>query len=360
MRIEVLHPRQLDAQQLAEWRSMQRESLSLASPFLSPEFTLAVGRRSDRAHVAVLHDGDERVGYFPFERSRFGIGRPIGAGVSDYQGVVHRPGAKWDPIHLLRACGLAVLEFDHLAEGQTPFAPYVRRYEASPVSDLSGGYAVYVERLREQSKSVRSLLKQERRLRRDFGDVRFDWSSGSEETLRVLLDWKSAQYRRTGRVDRFAKRWIAELVRELMHTDTASFAGVLSALWVGPEPVALHLGLRSDRVLAFWFPAYNPKFEKYSPGMILRLRMAEAAAERQIERVDFGKGQFEHKERLKTGDLRVAEAQMRVRTPLAVAYQAHREPLRRAERFVLDRPKLRVAARKTLVGVGRVRSRSAV
>ena len=47
---------------------MQARSESLANPFLSPEFTIAVGRVRPAARVAVLTEGPDTTGFFPFER----------------------------------------------------------------------------------------------------------------------------------------------------------------------------------------------------------------------------------------------------------------------------------------------------
>jgi hypothetical protein len=107
MKIDVIRPCELDDRDLALWRQMQRATPALANPFLCPEFTVAVGRVKEGARVAVVREGGEVAAIFPFERRRLGIGMPIGAGVSDAQGVVHRLGFEWDPAELLRDCGLS-------------------------------------------------------------------------------------------------------------------------------------------------------------------------------------------------------------------------------------------------------------
>src|SRR5581483_3377363 len=91
----------LSAADVTAWRTMQRESPGLANPFLSPEFAQAVAAVKPEARVAVLTEGREPVGYFPFERGPFGFGRPIGDGVSDCQGVIHCPGVVWSVDELM-------------------------------------------------------------------------------------------------------------------------------------------------------------------------------------------------------------------------------------------------------------------
>jgi CelD/BcsL family acetyltransferase involved in cellulose biosynthesis len=358
VRIEVVLPEELSDEDVAAWRSMQSASPALASPFLSPEFTQAIGRVRPRARVAVLRQGEETVAYFPFERGALGFGRSIGAGVSNCQGIIHRPGFAFKPVELLRECGLAVWEFDHLAPDQTAFAEYASRCEPSPFIDLSSGFASYLDSLNSQSrKTARALAAKERKLAREVGAVQIEFESDSDEALKLLIDWKSGQYRATGQRDAFTQGWRVDLLRDIAATRAPGFGGVLSVLWAGDEVVAVHLGLRSDSVMAGWFPAYDRRFAKYSPGMILALRMAEAAASHGITHLDMGKGQGEHKEHLKSAELVVREGRIRRRTPLGLVHHLRRAPLKRAEYFVLDHPALRARARRALRSAGALRVR---
>src|SRR5689334_16151983 len=151
MRIAVVRPDELGTDDLAVWRRFQRETPSLANPFLAPEFTVAAGRVRPQTLVAVLSDGTETVGFFPFERGPLGVGLPVAPGLNDCHGLVHAPGAAWDAKQLLRECKLAVWEFDHLVEGQVPFERYGRARFTSPYMDLSGGFAAYSARVERRA-----------------------------------------------------------------------------------------------------------------------------------------------------------------------------------------------------------------
>ena len=122
---------------------MQRKTESLVNPFLCPEFTVAVDSFRPDARVAVLADGREIIGFFPFQRRRFGVGLPIGAGLNDCQGLIHAPEVDWDPRELLRACKVSVWQFDHLVNGQLPFERYAVTVASSPVIDLTKGFTAY-------------------------------------------------------------------------------------------------------------------------------------------------------------------------------------------------------------------------
>ncbi|MFE6042163.1 GNAT family N-acetyltransferase [Streptomyces sp. NPDC056452] len=358
-RIRVVRPGDLGVGDIETWRELRAKSGAPAHPFMEPEFTLAVGRVRPRARVAVISDEAQgAAGYFPFERGRFGgHGRAIGFGVSDLQGAVLRPGLPLDARTLLRACGISAWEFDNLEAGQELFEADAARSYPSYVIDVGDGYESYETELCARSpKFLRTTLAKERKLGRQAGEVRFVLDERDPAVLRTLMGWKSAQYRRTGRRDRFAKKWIRDLVEFLFHTRAPGCSGLLSVLYAGDKPVAAHFGLRSRTVLSCWFPAYDPEFAKFSPGLILHLRMARAAADDGIGMLDMGRGAAEYKDALKTGELTVHEGAS-VRPGAGAALQwLGREPSRRAHSFVRKRPRLAGAAQRGLERAGRLRN----
>jgi CelD/BcsL family acetyltransferase involved in cellulose biosynthesis len=319
MEITVVHPGELGRAELDSWRCFQRTQPTLANPFLSPEFTLAVGRLRRKARVAVLCDGPQTAGFFPFERRPFGVGVPIAGGISGCQGLVHSPDLEWDPQQLLRACGLVVWKFDHLLDGQKPFERYHRQRSPSPIMDLSDGYDAFLARQHRKSSrptstplrmSLKELASKERRLARDVGDLRFVFDSSDPQALRTLMAWKTAQYQRTGATDMFARRWVVELLEEVWETRTDHFAGLLSELYAGDELVAVQFGLRCGPVLAGWHLTYNTALPRYSPGLVQILHLARAAAASGIHRIDMGRGAAEYKAMFSSQDLFVAEGEV--------------------------------------------------
>jgi CelD/BcsL family acetyltransferase involved in cellulose biosynthesis len=356
MKLSVVCPEELGAVELARWRDLQRCEASLRNPFLCPEFTLGVGRVRDDARVAVLEDGQRVVGFFPYERRAFGVGKPIGAGLSDCQGLLHDVGLEWDPLALLRSCGLAVWEFDHLVSSQAPFTPYHVSLEPSPIMDLSDGYAAYLEERRRASKAFKGLSRRARQLEREVGDVRFEFDDRDHGGLGLLMAWKSAQYRATSRMDRFARPWIVRLVEDIFETRAKGFSGLLSVLYAGGRPIAGHFGMRSDAILSTWFPSYDVSFSKYSPGLLLHLSMAEEAAAAGLQHIDLGKGFKRYKELLKSRDLTVAEGWVERPSSVAALRRLQRTPTRFATKLVLDHPARRERADRALKRLGRIRS----
>ncbi len=362
MDICLYRPGELTTADRTAWSDLQSRAWDsgyqgLANPFLAPEFATAVARQRRGVRVAVIRERGEPVAFFPFQRGALGVGRAVGLGLSDCQGMVHRPGFRFDARELLRACGLAVWEFDHLVDGQPPFEGGATGSFPSPVMDVAAGYPAYLEQLRERApKFTRTTLAKERRLGRDVGEVSYVHDERDPAALRTLMAWKSAQYRRTGRSDRFARPWIVRLVEQLLHTRGDSFAGLLSVLYAGGRPIAAHFGLRSQRVLSCWFPAYDTAFSKYSPGLVLHLRMAEGAAADGMSYLDLGRGEKDYKESLKTRELLVHEGWVTRRHPVAAGHLARRAPARALRNTVSAHERLRRPADRLLREWGRLRS----
>ncbi|MEU0115925.1 GNAT family N-acetyltransferase [Streptomyces bobili] len=365
----MLKPEELGEGERERWRALRAASTAARNPFMEPEFTDAVGRVRPRTRVAVVYEGREPVGFLPHERGRLGQGHALAYGVSDAQGAVLGPGLGSGPGRgvgsglgldaddVLRACSLSSFAFDNLEAEQNLFVPHAAAEYASYVIDVEKGYETYESVLRAQSpKFLKTTLAKERRLGRQVGDLRFVFDERDPAALRTLMAWKSAQYRRTGRRDRFAQDWITRLVSLLAsRTRGQDCSGTLSVLYAGGRPIAAHFGLRSTSVLACWFPAYDPEFAKYSPGLVLHLRMAEAAAAEGIGLLDLGRGAAEYKDSLKTGEVPVYEGAWTRPGAGAALYWLSREPSRRAHHFVRSRPRLAATAARTLKGVGRLR-----
>ncbi|MGW1779016.1 GNAT family N-acetyltransferase [Streptomyces sp. NPDC002143] len=352
----MLRPQDLGEGERERWRALRAASTLPRNPFMEPEFTDAVGLVRPRARVAVVYEGREPVGFLPHERGRLGQGQALAYGVSDAQGAVLAPGLGLNAAELMRACSLTSFAFDNLEAEQGLFLPHAAEEYAAYVIDVEKGYETYESVLRAQSpKFLKTTLAKERKLGRQVGELRFVFDEREPAALRTLMGWKSAQYRRTGRRDRFAQEWITRLVDALAETRAPDCSGTLSVLYAGERPIAAHFGLRSSTVLACWFPSYDPELAKFSPGLVLHLRMAESAAAEGIGLLDLGRGAAEYKDSLKTGEIPVFEGAWTRPGVGAALYWLSREPSRRAHHFVRNRPRLAATAARTLKGAGRLR-----
>lgn len=322
MRIAVASAGELQREDLDCWRRIQSSDRVLGSPFLSPEFALAATAEGRDVRVAVMEDGGEVVGFFPHERGRLGIGGPAGGQLSHGHGVVASAGLEWSPTDLLRICGLVRWDFAHLVNPAGPFGPHCRLRLENPVIDLAGGYEGYVaERRREL---IVTTQRKARKIEREQGPLRFTVRSADTRDLDVLMQWKSAQYRAIGTLDRFGLDWAVRLVRRVHSTRTHGFEGILSTLHVRDRLIAAHMGIRLGAVWSYWFPAYDPAAGRFSPGLILLLRMAECARAVGVAEIQLGAGQEGYKWHLASRSLPIGEGRVEVRSPRLLVLKAAR------------------------------------
>ncbi len=355
--VSICTPEELGPDECARWREFQHGDRRLSSPFLGPEFATVMGRHCPDVRVAVLHDGPDVVGFFPYHRKRWGIGRALAYGLANAQGIVTAPGLQFDPRELFSRCGLAAWEFDNLLAHQAgAFMPRRVTEEPAPFIDLSTDYEAWLRSKRAAGSAVKPALRKHRKLAREVGEVTFDFDVTRREVIDLLIRWKSQQYRRTGWADIFSRPWVRAVVEELTHLRTADFAGTVSVLTVAGQPAAIQQSLRANGVLACWFPAYDTALAPYSPGVACMLELVRAAARHGLTEIDLAKGDAEYKQMLKDGDRRVTCGWAERPSPVALVRRLQQDPRRRLTEFVLARPPLRRAARRTLRQVGRARA----
>ena len=307
-KIITLPADQLTPAHIEAWARLQRADPAVDSPYFRPEFTQAVAAVRNDVRVAVLEEDGEPAGFFPFQRGRWGIGRPVGGPMSDFQGIIVRPGLAWSADEVVRGCRLRAWDFNHLVAAQEPFRRFHRVQAESPFMDLSAGFEAYQEeRQRAGSTQLRDTLRKARKLEREAGPLRFEMHTTDPRAFATLVEWKSAQYHRTKAVNVFSFGWTLRLLERILAERAEAFCGLLSVLYAGERLAAVHLSMHSYAVLHSWFPAYDVAFAKHSPGLILLAEMARAAPALGIRRIDLGKGEAEYKTSFRSGTIPLAE-----------------------------------------------------
>jgi CelD/BcsL family acetyltransferase involved in cellulose biosynthesis len=305
--IRVLPASQFSVDQWADWEKIQAGVPGLDSAFFHPELTRLTSQVREDVEVAVIENGRTSVGFFPFQRGPRGIAQAVTGRLSEFHGVIVDPSAQWTPSELMRTCGLSSWHFDHLPVTQAHFQPYVWSQSGSPYMDLSRGYEAYRTEQRSKGSSLAQAERKSRKLAREVGPLRFEFHTDEAEVFSSLLEWKTAQHDRTGVLSVLHVEWVTALLGKLAQVQGNNFGGLLSSLYAGDELVAVHLGLYSRAALHIWFPAYDCHYERYSPGLILLLELARAAADRGFHRIDFGRGSERYKANFKSGDIPIAE-----------------------------------------------------
>ncbi len=312
---------QLTAQQVSDWSRLQQQNREFDSPYFRPEFTRAVASVRDDVEVAILERHGQSIGFLPYQRRSFNRGRPGGGRLSDFQGFIVQKEENWSAEDLLGGCGLRVWEFDHLLATQQPFLAGCAQTDQSPFIDVSQGFDKYRSDQRAAGKKeLINIGRKYRKMEREVGPLRFEAHTTDARVFDQLLNWKSTQYQQSQTTNVFSYDWTVELLKHILTEQNEAFSGMLSTLHVGDRLIAIHLGMRSNRVFHYWFPAYNVEFRRYSPGTMLLIEIAKAAEALGIERIDLGKGPESYKASLMSGSIAVAEGLID-RNPVARTYR---------------------------------------
>ncbi|WP_310726034.1 GNAT family N-acetyltransferase [Streptomyces sp. N2A] len=365
MDIEVLAAGALGGVRAERWARALSAPGRPAHPVLSPDFARAVGGVRPAARVAVL-ESDGRCGWLGFEERGHGVGEVIGKGFTDVGGLLCEPGLpRPDYRAVLAACGLAVWRFVQaepagppLGGAGTAVPPGVRPLGRvpSPLADLSEGYEAHRTAVRRRSPaSAKTLRKHENRLARGEVPVRYVFDERDPRLLGTMLRWKSAQYRASGWSDPLAAERGTELARVLAGLRTPTCTGALSVLYLGDEPAAMQLTLRSATVLTCCVTAFDHRYAAHSPGTVLLGRVIATAAELGVTTVDLGTGDSEYKQAFTTEERTLPQGLLWRPTLVAGGALLHDAAERTARDFITARPWLRSRVRGALRRYGTLR-----
>ena len=108
---------------IRRWEELQRADVRFHIPFARPEFTMAVAAVRTDVEIAVIEEAGEVVGFFPYLRTRWNHGKPVGSRMSDFQAVIVAREANWDMLELVRRCRLKSWSFHQLPADQPEFRP---------------------------------------------------------------------------------------------------------------------------------------------------------------------------------------------------------------------------------------------
>ncbi|MEO8493991.1 MAG: GNAT family N-acetyltransferase [Planctomycetota bacterium] len=307
-RTTILPAGSLDARLVDRWNHLQRGNPALDSPLFSSSFTRAVAAERSGVEVAVIESDQTIVGFLPYCRHRGRIAAPVAGSFTGFQGLIALPDTSLDIRRVLRDGRLSAWPFDHLVTESDCLRPYHWAYSESPFMDLSQGFEGYRETCRETGgKEMAEVLRKARKLDRETGPVRLDLETTNSGVFDTLIGWKRQQLRSRRVADCFRPAWVLPLLNRILHTRGETFSSMLSALYVGDELAAINFGLRSGPVLHGWVTAYNPQFRKFSPGLMLIVKLAQAAESAGITRIDMGRGDESFKRNFCSGATRVAE-----------------------------------------------------
>jgi len=312
--IDTIRPHELTAEHRQAWRRLLSAQPGLDSPFFDPVYVEILGEHRKQIEIGVVSDATTPIGFFPFERHQQTIAKPLGVKLCDLQGVIVEEDMDLSVDDVLRGCGLTSWCFDHRLVSTPASSRATCVTSHSPFMDLSNGFDEYVESWKQSGSSQRTQIRRkQRKLERERGPIRFEWHTHKEAVFDQLMAWKRAQRERTRTFDILQFEWVVSALKSIWQTRSNAFSGILSAMYVGDRLVAAHLGMCTSTVFHHWFPSYDREFYRYSPGLILLLEMAQAAAGRGIHRLDLGKGPEQYKSSFASGVLPIDEGVVELR-----------------------------------------------
>lgn len=325
LKVEMLGVETLSADHWALWDRMRLANPALSSPYFRPEFTRIAAGVTPGARVAVLHRGEEVVGFFPHQ-TRGGTIQPLAAPMNDYHGIISYPEAVPTLSHVAD-----LLDGNRLnVSGWVGPGGAGRVREAVMAVLPEGGFDPwYAERRTSHGKYFKDKERARRSLETELGPVRVELGLRDTDLLRQIVDLKRDQYRRSGLHDVFACGWTVRLLEALMEVD-GDFGASMAALWAGDRLCALEYSLHADSHYHFWFPAYVPGLARCSPGVLLSLETMRQGAGQGYRVFDFGFGGEHYKKYFCNASQTLREAVIRkpgLKTSLGGAAAATLETL---------------------------------
>lgn len=301
MDIALKRIEELAEDERAAWGEFVAADPALASPYFALDFAECCAEARTDTRVVCVRDKGVPVGFLPLHTGRAGFARPLAGPLGDVHGVIGEPGRPVDLAAWLKGAGIPILLFHGALASQDAFRPFTHGREGGWIIDVSDGFDAWHENRRSiNSKVVRNIRTRFRRLGEAEGGHRFVMQDERPEAMAQMLAWKRAQYRETGVFDVFSVGWTRRLLEAVLRRRSDTFRGVCSSLEINGRFAAVHVGMASDRLVQYWFPAYDRELGAISPGLVLMVESARRAAEAGLKGVDLGPGQFAFKKDLAT------------------------------------------------------------
>lgn len=340
MKIEVVRPDLLTPSQIKAWNALRAAQAEFGNPYFAPDFAKAVAAVRRDVEIAVMLEGSDPVGFFPFQREG-SHGRPLAARATDYHGVIIAPSAAWSMKELLQGAGLSSFEFDHLLASQSQWSVGVLQTAPSFQCHVGDDGMAYLETRRAVHKGRFSTIAgQRKKAAKELGPAQFQMDDRDPAALQKMIEWKRAQYQAQGLFDVFSVDWITNLMWRMWEQPTSDLRAVHSTLRAGDQLIAGCFALHSGAVRHEWFCAYHADHHKLSPGLQLLVSMFEEASSHGIRLVDMGRGSAHYKEIFSDKQIDVAEGFVDL-SPMRAAFRrswsafyqwAHHTPLRKTFR----------------------------
>jgi len=305
---KLIKPSELTTADREAWEAFTDENPEYASPYFRLEFAECCEEARSDTRILVVRERGQIAGFLPMQMGKVGYARPLAGPLSDVHGVISEPGRDVDLRAWLKAGGVPLFEFHSALALQSCWDGHSKVQDGSWIIDMSDGYDAFESARAEAGpKAFRNIRSRRRKLEEVEGGFEFRMEDERPEAFAAMLNWKSHQYRRTDVFDVFSVRWTQDLMSALMKKRSDRFRGVCSTLNIGGQIAAVHVGMASESRCQYWFPAYDPAFNKVSPGLLLLLEKVRFASEKGLTSVELGPGDYDFKRNLGSWQVPLAQ-----------------------------------------------------
>jgi CelD/BcsL family acetyltransferase involved in cellulose biosynthesis len=331
-------PSELSAIERGAWDAFIDGNAALASPYFRLEFAECCEEARSDTRILIARKGMEIIGFLPMQMGKVGYARPLAGPLGDVQGAITPDSYTADIAAWLSAANVPLLEFQSALALQGCWSDVERWRDGSWIIDTSRGFDAFeAERTEAEPKAFRNIRARQRKLEAIDGGFEFRMMDDRPEILQTMLDWKRAQYRRTKVFDVFSVAWTRRLMRALLNKQTDRFSGLSSSLNIDGKIAAVHIGMASESRCHYWFPAYDPAFNKVSPGLLLLIEMIRRASDQGHDSVELGPGDYDFKRNLSSYQIPLSAGCVVTRSPAAALRSAARAMAGAAEKAPLGK-----------------------
>lgn len=311
------HPSDLTPSEIAAWEALVAAEPAFGNPLMGPAFALAVGAVRDDARVTVYRRGERIIGFLPHHRRPGGLGRPLGAPLADYHGLIAGADAGLTQVEVLSLAGLGAYRFTGLVDPHGVFAGVVQGEASGYAVTLNGSPEAHMEGLRAASpKRFKNWRRLDGKLEREVGPVRIE-ASDNPAVYDQIMDWKREQLNRTGVADFLRPAWTRELLAGLA-AGRGPLRGLTLTLWAGETIAAGHFGVMQNGWYHPWVASTNPDLGEYSPGQIFLARAIAVMPDLGMTTYDLGPSHDHYKRHYAAPTRTVGEGTAAASTPAGI------------------------------------------
>ena len=291
---EVVHPGEVDAQTRGEWLGLLSHT-DFRSSLMHPDFARVVGQVRPDTRVALYREGGQLQAVLPFQARPGGLARPLAAPFSDLQAFICTPGCALSGAEALAMAGLRAYRFEALIDPRCRFKgvtghDHVHAIVPGPDIDafLEGLRAANPKRFKNHRRLARQMADEK-------GQVDFCGNDHDPRAFDQLMDWKHAQFERTGKHNVLKPIWAGKLMTSLFNGGVGDATGLMATLKCDGRLVAGLFGVRTQERFNPWVAAYDPAYSAWSPGQTILHEFVAAMPSLGLKRCDLGAGHDHYK-----------------------------------------------------------------